>query len=265
MNGIKSFTFYNEYAELIDNLPTEDEKKNILLAIFDYVFNDIEPELMGMSKAIFNNLKRPIEISKSRSKASLKYWNKQEEKQTDKQTSIQNDKQMSNQTGKHIKDVYVNVNVKDNRDKDRGMGEEKEKEEKGNDDVSLLNELPEGDTSDTSKLGEMSKKIIDYLNEQNGTRYRSNSKSTLSHINARFSEGFTIDDFKIVIDKKVKEWTGTEYEKHLCPDTLFGTKFEKYLNQKIVDKPTGKEKNVKNFQDYQQREYDNLDEFYDDL
>ena len=62
MNEIKSFTFYNEYAELIDNLSTEDEKKEILLAIFDYVFNDIEPKLNGMSNAIFKNLKRPISL-----------------------------------------------------------------------------------------------------------------------------------------------------------------------------------------------------------
>ena len=44
-----------------------------------------------------------------------------------------------------------------------------------------------------------------------------------------------LDDFKSVIDKKSKEWLGTNMERYLRPDTLFGTKFESYLNQNIVD------------------------------
>ena len=50
------------------------------------------------------------------------------------------------------------------------------------------------------------------------------------HIKARLSEGFTIEDFKTVIDKKCAEWLGTDYEQYLRPQTLFGTKFESYLN-----------------------------------
>lgn len=77
------------------------------------------------------------------------------------------------------------------------------------------------------------KDIIDYLNTTIGTNYSRTSKSTIKHINARLSEGFTIEDFKTVIDKKSKEWMGTDFEKFLRPDTLFSTKFESYLNQKI--------------------------------
>lgn len=264
MNEIKSFTFYNEYAELIDNLSTEDEKKDILLAIFNYVFNDVEPELKGMSKAIFKNLKRPIEISKNRSKASLKYWNdKQEDIQTDIQTVNQKDNQTTIQTDKHIKDVYVNVNVKDNNRDNRGMGEEEKEEEKGIDDVSKLKELPSKDTNDTSRLGEMSKEIINYLNKKAGTKYRASSKNTHSHINARISEGFTIYDFKTVIDKKCASWLNDEkMSKYLRPETLFGTKFEGYLNEPVVIKSIPKTK-TKSFQQYSQREYDDLSDFYD--
>lgn len=73
--------------------------------------------------------------------------------------------------------------------------------------------------------------IINYLNEVCGTKYRTNSQSTLRHINARFNEGFTYADFINVIINKSEEWLGTDMEKYLTPDTLFGTKFEKYLNQ----------------------------------
>ena len=76
------------------------------------------------------------------------------------------------------------------------------------------------------------KEIIDYLNLKANTQYRHNIKKTQSLINARFNESFTIEDFKKVIDNKVNEWKNTEMEKYLRPETLFGTKFESYLNQK---------------------------------
>lgn len=72
--------------------------------------------------------------------------------------------------------------------------------------------------------------IISHLNEKAETNYRATSKATKSHINARLSEGYAIEDFVAVIDKKCAEWKGTNMEKYLRPETLFGSKFEGYLN-----------------------------------
>ena len=80
------------------------------------------------------------------------------------------------------------------------------------------------------------KEIISYLNEKAGTNYKPTTKKTISLIKARFNEGFNIDDFKTVIDKKTIDWQNTEFEKFLRPETLFGTKFESYLNEKITGK-----------------------------
>ena len=74
--------------------------------------------------------------------------------------------------------------------------------------------------------------IVEYLNEKAETQYRASSKKTQSLIKARINEGFTAKDFTTVIDKKVSEWKDTEMAKYLRPETLFGTKFEGYLNQK---------------------------------
>ena len=76
--------------------------------------------------------------------------------------------------------------------------------------------------------------IINYLNKKANTRYRVNNKKTKTLIKARLNEGFTEDDFIKVINNKVKEWINTDMEKYLRPETLFGTKFEGYLNQKEV-------------------------------
>ena len=76
------------------------------------------------------------------------------------------------------------------------------------------------------------KEIIDYLNERTGSNYRHTTKKTKDLIKARFNEGFNLDDFKIVIDKKCVEWINdNNMNKYLRPETLFGTKFEGYLNQ----------------------------------
>ena len=82
--------------------------------------------------------------------------------------------------------------------------------------------------------------IIQYLNMRTGAKYKSTTSKTKQLINARVNEGFTLDDFKTVIDKKCVEWSGTEFEKFLRPNTLFGTKFESYLNQNVVKPKTKK-------------------------
>lgn len=78
--------------------------------------------------------------------------------------------------------------------------------------------------------------VVSYLNEKAGTRYKATTEKTKTAIRARAAEGFTVDDFKSVIDKKCEEWIGTEYEKYLRPETLFGTKFEGYLNAKQTER-----------------------------
>lgn len=81
------------------------------------------------------------------------------------------------------------------------------------------------------------KDVIDYLNQQTGKNYKSTTKKNQTVIRARTDEGFSLDDFKRVIDNKVAEWKGTNMEKYLRPETLFGTKFEGYLNQEL--QPSG--------------------------
>lgn len=67
MNEVNSFTFYRDYYNLIDTMPLED-KTILAIAILDYVFKDIETELDGHNKAIFNTLKNQLNVSKTNSK-----------------------------------------------------------------------------------------------------------------------------------------------------------------------------------------------------
>lgn len=77
------------------------------------------------------------------------------------------------------------------------------------------------------------KAIIDYFNERVGTHYTYRNKEVNGFINARLREGFSIEDFKTVIDNKIASWKGTEWEQFLRPKTLFApSHFEDYLNER---------------------------------
>lgn len=74
------------------------------------------------------------------------------------------------------------------------------------------------------------KEIIDYLNNQTGKNFR-NILSNQKFIKARWKDGYRLEDFKKVVDIKLLKWKNTEYEKYLQPSTLFGNKFDQYLNE----------------------------------
>ena len=92
--------------------------------------------------------------------------------------------------------------------------------------------VPQSETVSPYKI------IIDYLNDKTDKKFRASADKTKRFIDARLKDGFTIDDFKKVIDNKCFEWmipgkqiNGTPASNYLRPETLFGTKFESYLNQ----------------------------------
>ncbi len=95
-------------------------------------------------------------------------------------------------------------------------------------------------TSDSQKSETTSKtdnipydRVIKYLNAKAGTNYRATNKATQRLIKARFNEGMTTKDFKKVIDNKCDDWLkDPKMCGYLRPATLFGSKFESYLNQK---------------------------------
>lgn len=92
------------------------------------------------------------------------------------------------------------------------------------------------------------KEVVDYLNKKTESNYRSSTQATKKLIKARFNEGFDLDDFKTVIDNKTNDWLNDKkMAEYLRPQTLFGTKFESYLNQ--ITKSRGS---------YDTTEYDDL-------
>ena len=70
------------------------------------------------------------------------------------------------------------------------------------------------------------------MNRVAGTSYRPSNKQTIAVINARLNEGWTAEDFAKVIKTKCGQWLlDPEMRQYIRPTTLFGPKFEGYLNQ----------------------------------
>lgn len=88
------------------------------------------------------------------------------------------------------------------------------------------------------------KSVIDYLNLKTGKSFK-NVEGNNKFIRSRYNEGYELEDFKTVIDNMVTEWSGTEWYNNgklvtgdslLRPQTLFGNKFDSYLNKDVKKK-----------------------------
>lgn len=188
-----------------EELPKLEDKLEI---VFDFIKFDIDKNEKRYEERCEQNKKNGEKGGAPKGNTNAK--KEKQPKQPKTTETTENNMTHHNHIHSHNQDNKKRVN--------KGMGEEERKEE---------------DVDDTGLLAEACEKIISHLNEKTDSNYRSSTKTTKSKINARLNEGYTLDDFIVVINKKTDEWKDTEFEQNLNPDTLFGNKFEKYLNQKI--------------------------------
>jgi uncharacterized phage protein (TIGR02220 family) len=118
----------------------------------------------------------------------------------------------------------------------------------GNDYINTTVSNTVGNTDSFLKTVE---EIISYLNERSGKKFRSSSKQTRSLINARLRDGYTIEDFRHVIDVKCSQWRGDAVmDRYLKPGTLFApSHFEGYVNEMAPNTNKFSEK-YKEYDDY---------------
>lgn len=109
------------------------------------------------------------------------------------------------------------------------------KEQPSNNRVTTVEQ--QSNTNNKEEEYKESKEIIEYLNFKANKKFKYTSDKTQKLISARLNDGFNIDEFKKVIDNKVIDWLNDEkFNEYLRPETLFGTKFESYLNKSIEPK-----------------------------
>jgi uncharacterized phage protein (TIGR02220 family) len=77
----------------------------------------------------------------------------------------------------------------------------------------------------------ISERIIGYLNQLAETKLRPEAEGHRVHIQRRLNKGATVEQMLTVVRKQVADWKGTDMARHLVPETLFGGKFDKYLDR----------------------------------
>lgn len=219
-----SFVMYRSFWEAIRELKN-DEIAESIKAIANYALYGTVPDVSGVAKSIFIMAKPQIDANNKRYENGNKGGRKPNQNQTE--TKPEPKANQSVTKPEPNENVNENDNVNDLKDN-----------------VSL----PQVESHPSYPYED----IVDYLNQKAGTHYRYSSADTRKHIKARFNDGYSLDDFKTVIDKKVSEWKGTDMEKYIRPATLFGSKFESYLNQ--IEPQKSKRKG--SFNQFEQNNYD---------
>ena len=221
-NGKKSFVAYCDWLESFEEL-TDEEAGKLAKHLFKYV-NDLNPEAPDkLTKMMF------IPIKQSLKRDLRKY-----ESYIDKQSE-------NGKRGGRPKKPKKPKPFTENPT-------EPKKAESVNDNVSV-------------SVNDNVSTIVDYLNSRVGSNYKPSTRKTKDVINARLNEGFTVEDFKTVIDIKAKEWENDpKFCKFLRPETLFSNKFEGYLNQQEAKQSRDEELNVhllKHLRDVQSNDHSN--------
>lgn len=194
---------FDSYIEAGQELNLKD-KREYYTALIEFIYYGVEPNLKGAAKAIFTAIRPSLELSKQRSEQGKKGAAK------------------TNLAGRQNGDLpggKTEISGSSNSNSNSKSNKE-----------GIAKAIPE-------KNAQTIAEVIDYLNAKLGTRYKATSAQASKHINARINEGYTLDDFKAVIDKKHAQWKDDpNMAKFLRPETLFGTKFDGYLNEPVSEK-----------------------------
>ena len=200
--GKKSFLLYIDSYDAIKDLSTE--QKGLL---FDAIFiKQIENEVTindPVVKMAFNFIQNQISRDKEKYKTTCEKNRENINKRWSRKSTTEYDRIRPNT--KHTDNDNDNDNDSDN------------------------------DNVNDKEINIYIPQIIAYLNDHGDKQFKTKSAKTAKLIKARLAEGFMLEDFKKVIDNKIRSWIDDpEMNKYLRPETLFGNKFEAYLNETPV-------------------------------
>ena len=253
----ESFALYTEHAEHIQAL-TDEQAGQLLKAIMSHASDIESPPSDAVAAMAYSFIRarmdrdaeREQEISDSRREAGKKGGRpRKANDNTEKQNKAKkangffafSEKANESKEKQPENDQYILNNNKNIKEKENSRKGVREKEE-----------ISEPSSTSRDQTDYPYREIVDHLNAKAGTAYRATSEDTRKHIRGRFGDGYTLEDFFSVINKKVAEWKGTDMSKYLRPSTLFGPKFEAYLNQQEGEK--SEKKNA--FRNFEERDYD---------
>lgn len=242
MGNKKSFVLHLDDLESL-KLLTDEQAGQLLKGILTYVNEGdahIEDPVVGMAfsfirRRIDKEAEKYTEICRKRAEASSSRWKSESSEGDNDDANASKCMQMHPNASKSMQ-VTPDNDIDNDNDNDIDINK------------NTLVPTEPGRHGDPVPY----QAVIDYLNQVCGTKYHATTAKTRECIRARWREGARLEDFKRVIDRKARDWLNTDRAEYLRPETLFGTKFEGYLNAP-ESKP---KKKAIQFNTFHQREYD---------
>lgn len=213
------FTWFTQFTEIYVTIEDMEQRAAFALAVIDYGARGIEPDLPYPLSTFFASIRGDIDNSVN---SRTKNTGGRPKKQQVSQPTIFDETNGSNvmETG-GFDESEQGVSNTDAQD--------------GN--PALYSPKPSLSPKPSPKGNGAGKPpydaIIAYLNEKAGTGFKASAKATQSLINGRWREGYTLEDFKAVIDAKVVDWKNDpKMNEYLRPKTLFAaSNFDGYLEK----------------------------------
>lgn len=221
-----SFVFYKSFADAISEIPREYQLRAYEVIISYALTGDLPDESEPWAvRAIFQVCKANIDANNKRYVDGHKGGRPKKPVVSESKTSgFENENQWFQNSKPNDND-----NVTDNDNVNANDTDTDTDNDNANDIKTLSDSVRPSQQSAADKINYQY--IIDNLNGKTGKHYRVTDK-TRSLIRARIRDGFTESDFLKVIDNKVRSWANDpKMSQYLRPETLFGTKFEGYLNE----------------------------------
>lgn len=207
-----NFLLKKSQQEVFDTL-SDEQAGQLIKGIFKYMKTG-NSELTGIMKAVFIPIKNDIDKNEE---------SYQKRCEINKQNGSLGGAPKGNQNARKKKTTENNPKTTEN----------KEKQHDSNHISYITNHNSYIINHKSNNHIDIIKQIIDYLNSKTNSNFKYTSKTTQNKIIARLNEGYSLDDFIVVIDNKCLDWLNdSKMSVYLRPETLFGTKFESYLNQK---------------------------------
>ncbi len=234
----------NGLVYIMEKVPTTDE---MLATIFGRPLNTVRLALKVFSDLNMIEIKEHINIVNWEKHQNVSGLERIKEQNKIRQRKFKEKKRLikSNVTSNIDIDKNIDIDIDySTRDKDtidtNSLGYIQENNIHNNNTCRVSDETA---TTDLSVF----EIIINFLNKQSERSFRIDNKSTVRLINARLKEGYTVNDFKLVIKDKCSEWKDDpKMKQYLQPTTLFApTKFENYLVKAKENKNSSRRRNRK--------------------
>lgn len=206
-DDVKSFVVYDDIAAVLDEL-TDEQIGKLFRGMVSYHSTGEDPGFDGVLKYVFIPIKQGIDRN------DLKYAEKCERNRKNIMKRYEKEGIESTTVYDGIRPNTMATNTNNNTKTNTSPN-------------SKSNTL-----SDKSDVWLLSRSVLSYLNDKAGTSYKTDDVNSVRLITGLSQKGYTEEQMKTVIDKKVGSWLGDpKVEQYLRPSTLFGPKFEQYLSE----------------------------------